>query len=117
MTPNLYPTTTDDLLLEDIMPAYACPIRAADNDYQAGLERGEKARAIAKAAVNETWDNPVSIVKALQGFDLGKDEIAAIAKLRRLAVSKELSEAVRELTKHMDEWVEQHIFKTEEHFL
>lgn len=115
MTTDPIPSTTDDLLLEEIMPAYACPIRAADNDYQSRLERGEKARAIAKAAVNETWDNPVSIVKALQGFDLGKDEIAAIAKLRRLAVSEELSEAVRELTKHMDEWVEQHIF-TEEHF-
>lgn len=122
--PDLYPTTTDDLLLEDIMPAYACPIRAADADYQDRLDRGEERFASAQERASDIWRDDKAIVVALDDYCLTADDIKAIAALRRLAFAGPISPALFQhsilvaLAGMNDRVVEyaQDLIETEEHF-
>lgn len=94
MTTDPIPTTTDDLLLEDIMPAYACPIRQADEQYQRSLERGEAIRSAAQERASDIWLDDKAIVVALDDYCLTADDIKAIAALRRLAFAGPISPAL-----------------------
>lgn len=94
MTTDPIPTTTDDLLLEDIMPAYARPIRAADADYQDRLDRGEERFAAAQERASDIWLDDKAIVVALDDYCLTADDVKAIAALRRLAFAGPISPAV-----------------------
>lgn len=83
---------------------------------QRALARGAEFRAIAKAAVDETWGNDIVVTKALDGFDLGREEIEAIVSLRRLAWVDHVSPAVIQseilkLTRNMDDWIEDYLFE------
>lgn len=125
MTPNLYPTTTDDLLLEEIMPAHACPVRAMSNEYSDRIERGEAIHSAAQERAREIWRDEKAIVIALDDYCLSDDDIRALAKLRVLASADHLSPAVLQqqielVTSGMNERVVEHaqdLIETEEHFL
>lgn len=83
---NLYPSTTDDFILEELMP---CPIRAADNDYQDGLERGEAIAEEAKIRAADAWYDQKELLLALDDYCLTADDIKAIQSLYYLATASQ----------------------------
>lgn len=91
MTTDPIPTTTDDFILEELMP---CPIRQADEQYQRSLERGEAVAAEAKARAYDAWYDQQEMLLALDDYCLTADDIKAIAALRRLAFAGPISPAV-----------------------
>ncbi len=125
MTPNFYPTTTDDLLLEEIMPAYACPVRAMSNEYSDRIERGEAIRSAAQERARDVWRDEKAIVVALDDYCLTDEDIQALAKLRILASAEQISPSLLQheillATERMSERVTEYaqdLIETEEHFL
>lgn len=95
MTTDPIPTTTDDLLIEEIMPAYACPIRQADEQYQRSLERGEAIRSAAQERAADAWYDREELLLALDDYCLDRRDIQAIQSLHYLATaSRPISPAV-----------------------
>lgn len=95
MTTDPIPTTTDDFILEELMPAYACPIRQADEQYQRSLERGEAIAEEAKIRAADAWYDQKELLLALDDYCLGSRDIQAIQSLYYLATaSQPISPAV-----------------------
>lgn len=121
MTTDPIPTTTDDFILEELMP---CPIRQADEQYQRSLERGEAIRSAALERASDIWRDDKAIVIALDDYCLTADDIKAIAALRRLAFAGPISPAVFQqailtalagMRERVIEYA-QDLIETEEHF-
>lgn len=89
MTTDPIPTTTDDLLIEEIMPAYACPIRQDDEQYQLSLERGEYIAEKAKARATDVWYDQKELLLALDDYCLDSRDIQAIQSLYYLATASQ----------------------------
>lgn len=92
MTTDPIPTTTDDFILEELMP---CPIRAADNDYQDSLDRGEAIAEKSKIRAADAWYDQKELLLALDDYCLDRRDIQAIQSLYYLATaSQPISPAV-----------------------
>lgn len=95
MTTDPIPTTTDNFILEELMPAYACPIRQADEQYQNSLERGEYIAEKAKIRAADVWYDQKELLLALDDYCLTANDIKAIQSLHYLATaSQPISPAV-----------------------
>lgn len=125
MTTDPIPTTTDDFILEELMPAYACPIRQADEQYQRSLERGEAIAEEAKIRAADAWYDQKELLLALEDYCLDSRDIQAIQSLLYLATASQsispsvFQQAILTALAGMNERVTEYaqdLIEMEEHF-
>lgn len=126
MTTDPIPTATDDFILEELMPVYACPIRQADEQYQRSLERGEAIAEEAKIRAADAWYDQKELLLALDDYCLDSRDIKAIQSLYYLATASQpispavFQQAILTALAGMNERVIEHVtdkIEAEEYFL